>query len=449
MSSPTQWSKTTTPNLYARTKDGKTEYRVTYRREGWQHPTSKGPFSSKRLAQDWLRAQQDSRRTAEMGYEVYAPAAATPMLREYCEKFNEVGRREGKRRKTIAGREENLRRLTAATAGPSGHSWLLDRVTIGQLDRDLTLRLLEALETYRAVRPEGKGGNYAINGFAPKTVAHTMNYLKQVHTYAIEKDKVIPPSCIISWPPVIVPDSDREYDPLDFPRLLTACGPRYWAPVYIAGFKGLRASEVAGISIEALPALTRVGGAWMVDTTASASLKVDVQLDFDYSAPPVLMPTKTKASRATLSFRHEATAVIADHLNRFGTGAQVSGRTLVFGSRSGRHNVMSAQNLWKALDRASATLGTHINPHHLRHLFASVARASGAQLEEVQAMMRHRYGRTTQDVYIHAFRSEVTAAAATVDAAFDVLLATGTTDAVVSPLFGPRRKRPETGSDLR
>jgi energy-coupling factor transporter ATP-binding protein EcfA2 len=173
--------------------------------------------------------------------------------------------------------------------------------------------------------------------------------------------------------------------------------------------------------------------------------RIDRQLWFPYGADaePRLVRLKTKASRARVPVSRETIKVIAQHLNTYGTGRVVDGRTLLW-STTGKHNCLGVFLLHRHVSNAAVKgVGRHLHPHDLRHLYASTAIASGAGAHEVQKLLRHSDVGTTLSIYAHAFEAATLTAAAAVERA----LAQAQADFDAAAAAAPLQLRRVQGSD--
>lgn len=117
---------------------------------------------------------------------------------------------------------------------------------------------------------------------------------------------------------------------------------------------------------------------------------------------------KTDASRATLRLPAALVEVLRQH-RRDQDAARQAARVwidadLVFTTSVG--TALEPRNVnrsWAALCKRAGVSGLRL--HDLRHAAASLAFEAGADLKEVQAMLRHSRQGTTADIYVHVFES--------------------------------------------
>jgi integrase len=117
---------------------------------------------------------------------------------------------------------------------------------------------------------------------------------------------------------------------------------------------------------------------------------------------------KTAESRATIGLPKALVEVLREH-RREQLAARLAARVwvdtdLVFTTSVG--TALEPRNVnraWTALTKRAGVDGVRL--HDLRHAAASLAFAEGADLKEVQAMLRHTRQSTTADIYVHVFES--------------------------------------------
>jgi integrase len=116
---------------------------------------------------------------------------------------------------------------------------------------------------------------------------------------------------------------------------------------------------------------------------------------------------KTSASRATLSLPAALVDVLRIH-RREQLAARLAAKTwidadLVFCTSIG--TPMEPRNVNRAWSSVCRRAGVEFRLHDLRHAAASLAFAAGADIKEVQSMLRHSRQATTSDIYVHVFES--------------------------------------------
>lgn len=170
-------------------------------------------------------------------------------------------------------------------------------------------------------------------------------------------------------------------------------GHRLEALYVLAMFTGMRQGELLGLPWKA------------VDLTAG-SLTVTQALSRRKGGPPALAAPKTKRSVRTLPIPPAALAALRDH----GERQRFEERTAAGGWQNSAGLVFVAQD-GAPLDQSTATNGLRrclaaaglprMRFHDLRHAYATLALASGANLREVQEGLGHADIGTTGNVYAH------------------------------------------------
>lgn len=116
---------------------------------------------------------------------------------------------------------------------------------------------------------------------------------------------------------------------------------------------------------------------------------------------------KTSASRATLSLPAALVELLRQH-RREQVEARLAAKVwidpdLVFCTSVGTR--LEPRNVNRAWSAVCVKAGVRLRLHDLRHAAASLAFAAGADIKEVQAMLRHSRQATTSDIYVHVFES--------------------------------------------
>lgn len=166
--------------------------------------------------------------------------------------------------------------------------------------------------------------------------------------------------------------------------LCDAIHPRYQVMVLVAAYGGLRLGGVGGLGISDLNLLRRT-------VTVSRNL---VELD---SGHLVLGPTKTRASRRTVTLPRLVTDHLAQHLSAFGTGPE----GVVFTSPEGG---MVRFGTWRQRYWYPAVAEAGLEPlrfHDLRHTHAALLIAQGEHPKVIQSRLGHTSISTTLDTYGH------------------------------------------------
>ncbi|WP_395105272.1 tyrosine recombinase XerC [Actinomadura sp. SCN-SB] len=168
--------------------------------------------------------------------------------------------------------------------------------------------------------------------------------------------------------------------------LYDAMGERYRAAVLLAAFAGLRVAEACGLRV------------------------ADVDFLRGVISPAVQYPAdelKTEVSRTPIPIPR----LLAEHLS-----AQVAAypaETILTSTRGGQLAPRTLDDAFAAARDKVAGLPDGFRYHDLRHYFASLLIASGADVKTVQARLRHASAKTTLDTYAHLWpdRDESTRAA--------------------------------------
>ncbi|GAA4660407.1 site-specific integrase [Amycolatopsis dongchuanensis] len=116
---------------------------------------------------------------------------------------------------------------------------------------------------------------------------------------------------------------------------------------------------------------------------------------------------KTDASKATLGLPAALVEVLRRHKREQAVermAAKVwADPDLIFTTSVG--TALEPRNVNRDWDAVCARAGVKIRLHDLRHAAASLAFAAGADLKEVQAMLRHTRMSTTSDIYVEVLDS--------------------------------------------
>lgn len=172
--------------------------------------------------------------------------------------------------------------------------------------------------------------------------------------------------------------------------LYDAMPDRYRVAVLLGAFAGLRAAEVCGLRVTDVDFMRGV---------ISPAVQYPAEpLKTETSRTPVPIPATLAAELSA----HLAAGYAAETLLTSTRGGQLAPRTL---------NEAFAQARDVAAGRVCLPAGFRF--HDLRHYFASLLIASGADVKTVQARLRHASAKTTLDTYAHLWpdRDESTRAA--------------------------------------
>ena len=234
----------------------------------------------------------------------------------------------------------------------------------------------------------------ADEGLAQSTIHALYRRLVQVLAAAVE-DRLIPRSPAgrsTSVPAgkqrVHAPTTQEVWDIYDaFPEHLRVA-------VLLGAFAGLRVSEVCGLRIEDVAFLQR-----------------EIRPSVQYGGEPL----KTEASRWAIPISDSLTEALAEHV-RLWSGASPT----VLADPWSRQPI-APWTIERAFRRARASQQMHF--HDLRHYFASLLIAGGADVKVVQRRMRHEKAQTTLDTYTHLWPDSDEKSRATVEAVFAKRLA--------------------------
>ena len=116
---------------------------------------------------------------------------------------------------------------------------------------------------------------------------------------------------------------------------------------------------------------------------------------------------KTTASRATIQIPPALVEILREH-RRQQLAQKMAARVwvdpdLVFATSIG--TAIEPRNVNRSWSAVCETAGVKLRLHDLRHAAASLAFQAGADIKEVQAMLRHSRQATTADIYVHLFES--------------------------------------------
>jgi integrase len=172
--------------------------------------------------------------------------------------------------------------------------------------------------------------------------------------------------------------------------LYEAFPPRIRPAVLLGAYAGLRVAEACGLRLADVDFMRAV-----------------IHPAVQYPAEPL----KTETSRTAVPVAQSMALELAAHVRRF------PGQTVLTnpdGSRLGPWTVDRAVRL----SREAAGLPGGFRFHDLRHYFASLLIASGADVKTVQARVRHKSAKTTLDCYGHLWPDRDESTRAAVEAVF-------------------------------
>lgn len=251
----------------------------------------------------------------------------------------------------------------------------------------------------------------AAEGLAPSYVYALHSRLAQLYADAIE-DGLVPRS----------PCSRKTSPPAGKPRPYVATEAQVWrlyevfpehlrAAVLVGAFMGARDAEACGLMVADLDLMR---GIW--HPTAQ------------YPAEPL----KTEISRMPVPFGQELALMLAGHVQatkelRRGEwllcnewGQQLAPWTLqraMRAARSGHVTPLPDGHSKNCPGCLVPGLPADFRFHDLRHYYASMLIASGADVKVVQARLRHASGKTTLDTYSHLWPDSDDSTRAAIDAA--------------------------------
>ncbi len=120
---------------------------------------------------------------------------------------------------------------------------------------------------------------------------------------------------------------------------------------------------------------------------------------------------KTKISRAPVPIPTSLAAELATHISKYGRH-----ETFLTGQDGGQLSPWAVERAMRTARKKVQDLPAGFRYHDLRHYFASLLIASGADVKTVQARLRHASARTTLDTYGHIWPDRDESTRAAVDA---------------------------------
>ena len=164
------------------------------------------------------------------------------------------------------------------------------------------------------------------------------------------------------------------------------------ATVLLGAFVGLRTAEVCGLRVSDID--------FMRGVVMPAVQFPAAELKTETSKTPVPIPQSLSAMLSA----HVQEHVIAQHMFRNEWADQLAPRVLDRAFRAARVAVVESHELEPTF-----------RFHDLRHYFASLLIASGADVKVVQARLRHKSAKTTLDTYGHLWLDSDDSTRAAVD----------------------------------
>lgn len=173
----------------------------------------------------------------------------------------------------------------------------------------------------------------------------------------------------------------RVVTPAEHKRLVDAAPAEYRVMFSIWPFIGLRRSELQGLT-------------WSCVDLDSRTLEVRCQLREDGTLDPVL---KTPKSARTVHL----TRCVVNELRAWKLASLPNALDLVFPTKQGRPQ-RSASHFYKVWNRTCDAAGLEgLNPHDMRHAFATWNLAAGENVKWVAEQMGHEKPSITLDTYAH------------------------------------------------
>jgi integrase len=239
---------------------------------------------------------------------------------------------------------------------------------------------------------------------APVTVVTAYRYLAAIFRSAVADRKLAQSPCQqIELPKVekipVVPLTVEQVE-----AIANRMPPRYRALLLVGATTGLRFGELIGVTLDRVDFLRK-------------TLRVDRQWRDRYNN---FGPPKYPASYRTIPLAEATIGILAAHLAEFPALDREGGFVFHEGTRPIRRNAFSV--IWH---EAADKVRRDVTPHDLRHFYASVLIAKGADVKLVQARMGHESAQTTLDDYGHLWPDSDERTRTAIDAAFDKVLTTG------------------------
>jgi integrase len=259
-------------------------------------------------------------------------------------------------------------------------------------------------------------------GKAPSTVKAIYLTTSQIFTQAVLDGLIAKSPCVgIKMPPEGSRDEMHFLTAKQLNELADAIDDRYRTLIYLAGYGGLRAGELAALKVAKVNVLKKT---ITVDCGAS-----EVRGKF------VIGTTKTGKSRIVGIPQFLAT-MIGEHIGRY-----PSEDGYVFTAKEGgpiRHRNLYRRHFRPAVERARMraikedrkedVMPEDLRFHDLRHTCAALLIANGRHMEEIKEHLGHSSIRVTSDRYGHLFPSARTALADSLEATFKTTVENPATD---------------------
>jgi integrase len=220
---------------------------------------------------------------------------------------------------------------------------------------------------------------------APRTLKSCWSYVRSMFRAAVA-DRAIPFSPCdgvrleLADPPGVAVAALEEI------MAITEHLPARWRPIGLLGAQtGLRPGELLGLSVEQVDFLRK-------------TIRVDRQL----RGGEIVFEPKTAASRRVVPIDEVTVDLLAAQLAACPAGPG----GLVFTRPDGIRPLSDRETMraWNAAVTA-AGVGRRVRLHDMRHFYASVLIAEGADVKEVQARLGHKRATETLDIYSHLFET--------------------------------------------
>jgi integrase len=246
-------------------------------------------------------------------------------------------------------------------------------------------------------------------GYAPSTVHRVYRTLHAMCAFAVQRGRLATNPCGPVEPPKIADHEEMRFlTATELEALADAISPRYRAFILVAGWAGLRWSEMLGLRRRDI-----------VDERITITTQIVRRADKKWhrDAP------KTKAGRRTITLPVTVAAELADHLDTYVAADQDAS---VFTTRRGNHLsgpswtahtfkracVTAGLGHWVNTDGEPVEFTTKGGPlhvadapriHDLRHTAVALAIAAGGHPKAIQARMGHASISVTLDRYGHLY----------------------------------------------
>lgn len=328
------------------------------------------------------QAQLEAERAAaEERAKLEALAASQPTVGEYMDEFI-----------TMLETSQNVERVTV-------HNY---RRTSKRIKTSLGSVKLASLTPRMVQRWEA---SMLEEGLAPSTVLKHHRLLSEVCKHAVDLDLIVKNPVNAVKPPKQVMASPNSLTVEQFARLAVTLEALEPSPVVTAAalalFTGMRQGEVCGLRWRAYDPAKRT--IEVVESIGNAGGNT-------YSKTP-----KTRASKRTIPVPNRLFAILERRRREMVAELQEAGlaytneefgRLYITGTVGGKYqNPTVLGREWRALSKSFGLVGTQghaITYHDLRHSFATVGIAAGADVKSVAANLGHSNAALTLNVYADA-----------------------------------------------